>query len=220
MQLNTWTDFDSSFIRHRYNRIARFFIFFEWLFLLPPGIRKKAVERLQLGPGSRVLEIGCGTGRNLGLLRRSVGPEGHIYGVDLSDGMLEKAKSFRAKQGWENVTLIPGDALDYTAPEKVDAVLFSLSYATMPHHKEVLKHAWNQLKPGKNLVIMDAKLPSGILGKLLLPYSLWIMRRTVLGNPLIRPWDELHELTEEFGMDEILFGTYYICYGMKPLASS
>jgi len=217
MQLTKWTDFDPSFIRHRYNHIANFFLFFEWLFLLPPGIRNKAVNRLQLLPGNCVLEIGCGTGRNLHLLRQAVGPDGRIYGVDISEGMLEKAKGLRAKQGWENVTLTNGDALNYIAPESVDAVLFSLSYATMPHHKQVLKHAWNQLKAGKNLVIMDAKLPSGILGKLLLPYSIWIMRKTVLGNPLIRPWEELYELTQEFSMEELLFETYYICCGRKPL---
>jgi ubiquinone/menaquinone biosynthesis C-methylase UbiE len=137
--------------------------------------------------------------------------------VDFSEGMLEKAEGLRAKQAWENVTLIHSDALNYRAPERVDAILFSLSYATMPHHKQVLKHAWDQLKPGKNLVIMDAKLPSGMLGKLLLPYSLWIMKKTVLGNPLIRPWEELHELTLEFSMEEMLLGTYYTCCGRKPL---
>ena len=215
MQLTKWTDFELSFIRHRYNRIANFFVFFEWLFLLPFGIRRKAVARLQLHPGNRVLEIGCGTGRNLALLRQAVGPQGHIYGVDLSEGMLEKARRLRAKQGWENVTLIRSDAISYTAPEKVDAVLFSLSYATMPHHKEVLEHAWDQLGPGKNLVIMDAKLPTGMLGKLLLPYSVWIMRKTVLGNPLIRPWEELRGMAQEFGMEELLLGTYYICRGKK-----
>jgi len=215
MQLTKWTDFDLPFIRHRYNRIANFFRFFEWLFLLPPGIRRKAVNRLQLHPGDRVLEIGCGTGRNLYLLRQAVGSEGHIYGVDLSEGMLEKAKELCTRQGWENVTLIRSDAINYASPEEVDAVLFSLSYATMPHHKEILENAWNQVRPEKNLVIMDAKLPAGILGKLLLPYSIWIMKRTVLGNPLLRPWEELRELTQEFSMEELLFGTYYICCGRK-----
>lgn len=67
---------------------------------------------------------------------------------------------------------------------------------------------------------MDARLPSGVLGKLLLPYSVWIMKKTVLGNPLIRPWEELRELTEEFHMEEALFGTYYICHGRKPATGS
>jgi len=37
---NNWIDYDLSFIRRRYDQISRFFVFFEWLFLLPPGIRR------------------------------------------------------------------------------------------------------------------------------------------------------------------------------------
>ena len=217
MQLTKWTDFDLPFIRHRYDRIANYFLLFEWLFLLPPGIRRRTISRLQLNPGNSVLEIGCGTGRNLRLLHQAVGSTGNIYGVDLSEGMLQKAKELCANKRLANVSLIRSDALHYSPPEEVDAVLFSLSYATMPHHKQVLEHAWRQLKPGGKLVIMDAKLPSGILGKALLPYSLWIMKKTVLGNPLIRPWEELRSLTEEFSMEEFLFGTYYISCGRKPI---
>ena len=219
MQLTKWTDFDLPFIRQRYNRIADFFLFFEVLFFLPPGIRARAVKQLQLRRGDRVLEIGCGTGRNLSLLRKAVGSEGHVFGVDLSEGMLEKARRLCSKRRWENVTLIHCDAVGYVAPESVDAVLFSLSYATMPHHREVLQRAWDQLGEGKNLIIMDAKLPSGIPGRLLLPLTIWIMKKTVLGNPCIRPWEELCELTDAFNKEEWLLGSYYICSGRKPLSN-
>ena len=70
-------------------------------------------------------------------------------------------------------------------------MLFSLSYNTMPHHLTVLREAWKQLRPGGRLVIMDAKLPPGRGGRLVLPFSLWLMRRTMLGNPLIQPWEDL-----------------------------
>ena len=216
MQLQ-WVDVDIPLIRQRYNRVANCFIFFEWLFLLPPGIRREAVRRLELKPGDRVLEVGCGTGRNLSLLHDAVGQEGQVYGVDLSEGMLVKAQELCIQRSWNNVTLVCSDAARYTAPEPVDGVLFSLSYNTMPHHREVLHHAWQQLRPGGYLVIMDAKLPPGIRGKLLLPYCVWIMKLTVLGNPYIRPWEELHELTNDFEMEEFLLGSYYICRGNKPL---
>lgn len=218
MQLQ-WIDFDLPFIRQRYNRIARFFVFFEWLFLLPPGIRRKAMNRLELKFGDRVLEVGCGTGRNLSLLCEAVGTAGHVYGVDLSEGMLAKAQELCVRQKRNNVTLIRSDAAEYNVPEPMDGVLFSLSYNTMPHHREVLRYAWEQLRPGGYLVIMDAKVPPGIRGKLLLPYSVWVMKRTVLGNPYIRPWEELGELTENFEMEEFLLGSYYICRGRKPLAA-
>ena len=64
---------------------------------MPPGFRQKAAERLRLQPGDRVLEIGCGTGRNLPPLRAAVGPTGSIYGVDISAGMLATgARAVRA----------------------------------------------------------------------------------------------------------------------------
>jgi demethylmenaquinone methyltransferase/2-methoxy-6-polyprenyl-1,4-benzoquinol methylase len=210
-----WVDYDTPFVRRRYNRLAKFFVLFEWLFLLPRSIRSKAVSRLELKPGSRVLEVGCGTGRNLAPLLEAVGAEGQVYGVDLSEGMLTEAKELCAKQGWRNVELIRADAADYVLPEPVDGVIFSLSYAVIPHHKDALRHAWKQLRPGGYLVIMDAKLPPGISGKLLHPFVVWASRLTVLGNPDVRPWDELRELTDDVDYEEAQFGTYYICRGRK-----
>ena len=210
-----WVDYDTPFVRRRYNRLAKFFVFFEWLFLLPRSIRGKAVSRLELKPGSRVLEVGCGTGRNLSPLLEAVGAEGQVYGVDLSEGMLAEAKELCARQEWRNVQLIQSDAAEYVLPEPVDGVIFSLSYAVIPHHQAALRHAWTQLRPGGCLVIMDAKLPSGIPGKLLHPFVVWTSRLTVLGNPDLRPWDELRELTDEVDYEEAQFKTYYICRGRK-----
>ena len=210
-----WVDYDTTFVRQRYNRLARFFVFFEWLFLLPPGIRRKAVSRLELSPGGRVLEVGCGTGRNLATLLRAVGTHGHVYGVDLSEGMLAEAGKLCVRQGWHNVTLTRADASRYTAPELVDGVIFSLSYAVMPHHREVLQQAWEQLRPGGHLVVVDARLPAGMIGKVLRPFVMWTSRLTVLGNPDIRPWDDLRALTDDVDYEEAQFGTYYICRGRK-----
>jgi ubiquinone/menaquinone biosynthesis C-methylase UbiE len=210
-----WVDYDISFVRRRYNRIARFFVFFEWLFWLPRSIRSKAVSRLELKRGSRVLEVGCGTGRNLAPLIEAVGAEGQVYGVDLSEGMLSEAKQLCARRDWRNVELMRADAADYVLPAPVDGVIFSLSYAVIPHHRNALRHAWKQLGPGGYLVIMDAKLPSGVFGKLLHPFVVWTSKLTVLGNPDIRPWDELRELTDDVDYEEAQFGTYYICRAKK-----
>jgi ubiquinone/menaquinone biosynthesis C-methylase UbiE len=211
-----WVDYDLAAISHRYDRLAGLIPAFEWLLFLPRGLRQEAVSRLDLRPGARVLEIGCGTGRNLPYLAPAVGPSGHIYGVDLSPGMLDRARKLAGANGWSNISLVQCDAVDFDSPEPLDAVFFSLSYNTMPHHLAVLRQAWMQLRPGGRLVIMDAKLPPGLAGRLVLPFSLWLMKHTMLGNPYIQPWEDLRQFGSRFDQQEFLFGSYYICRAVKP----
>ena len=115
-----------NFIRRRYDRLAPIYPLFEILFALPWGIRARAVRRLELQSGDRVLEVGCGTGRNFPYLVPAVGRTGHVYGVGLSPGMLERAKKQCVRNKWENVTLLLRDAVEYSLPETVNGVLFSL----------------------------------------------------------------------------------------------
>jgi ubiquinone/menaquinone biosynthesis C-methylase UbiE len=215
-----WADCDRGTVSRRYDRIAEYIPFFDRLFFLPADLRRKAVARLGLSRGDSVLDIGCGTGVNFPYLRGAVGPAGRIYGVDISTGMLGKARQRRDARGWDNIELTECDVADYMAPTLLDGVLFSLSYNTMPHHRDVLRHAWRQLRPGGRLVIMDAKLPPGWGGRLILPFSLWLMKRTMLGNPLIHPWEELAEVVEPVEMSECLFSSYYLCSATKPFVAA
>ena len=81
-------NYDLDMVRRRYRWLAPIYPFLELVFLLPRGIRNKALERVGLTAGDKVLEIGCGTGRNLGHLVAAVGAEGRVYGVDYSEAML------------------------------------------------------------------------------------------------------------------------------------
>jgi len=215
-----WVDCDRDAVTRRYDRLARFIPLFDRLLFLPRDLRRRAVDSLGLSRGDSVLEIGCGTGNSFAYLYDAVGPQGRIYGVDVSPGMLRRAKARCAANRWRNIELIECDAAGYAAPAPLDGVLFTLSYNTMPHHRAVLRSAWDQLRPGGRLVIMDAKLPSGPATKLLLPFSLWLMKHTLLGNPLIRPWQELGAVAERVEMSERRFGAYYICRAVKPWSNA
>ena len=215
-----WVDCGRDVVSRRYDRIAKFIPLFDWLFFVPWDLRRKAVGKMRLSRGDSVLEIGCGTGRNFPFLHEAVGPEGRIFGVDISPGMLRQAEQLREAKDWRNIELRECDAADYAATVPLDAVLFSLSYNTMPHHRTVLRRAWQQLRPGGRLVIMDAKVPPGLGGRLVLPFSLWLMKHTMLGNPLIHPWQELGAVTGEVDMSECMFSSYYICSAMKPFVDA
>ena len=214
--MNSWAEYDSQFVRQRYDRLSSIYVFFEWLFWIPRGIRPRAVKQLNLKPGDRVLEVGCGTGRNLPYLSRAVGSDGCVYGVDISEGMLAKAGEACDKNGWRNVTLIRSDAAEYELPDAVDGAIFSLSYATMRHRKRVLRHAWGQLKPGGRLVMLDSKVPSGFLWRMTYPLLSWILRLTVLGNPDVDELQDVRELNGQVEVEVLQFGTYFIARVIKP----
>ena len=215
--MNSWIEYEPQSVRRRYNRLARIYVFFEWLFWLPRGIRPRAVNRLDLKFGDRVLEVGCGTGRNLPLLSRAVGPDGRVYGIDLSEGMLAEARSVCEKGGLTNVLLIQADASEYELPEPVDGAIFSLSYAVMRDRKQALRNAWRQLKSGGRLVMLDAKALSGWLGRLLYPLALWTLKLTVLGSPDIDELKDLEALTGDVEVEKLQFGTYFIARVTKSL---
>jgi len=85
-----------------------------------PGVgrwRRAAADALALSPGDTVVEMGCGTGANLPHLRRRVGPEGRVVGVDLTPELLARARNRTSDAG-----LLRGDATRPPVAE-ADAVL-------------------------------------------------------------------------------------------------
>jgi phosphatidylethanolamine/phosphatidyl-N-methylethanolamine N-methyltransferase len=92
---------------------GRWATLYDWLARFTPGIgrlRREAVAALDLDPGDTVLDLGCGTGANLPYLREAVGPGGTVVGVDLTRGMLARARDLVADRGWANVHVVQGDA--------------------------------------------------------------------------------------------------------------
>ena len=69
-----------------------------------------AMDRLSLGPGALVLDVGCGTGRTTLALARRVAPGGQAVGVDISDEMLMRAQEHAEAAGTENVSFVHADA--------------------------------------------------------------------------------------------------------------
>jgi demethylmenaquinone methyltransferase/2-methoxy-6-polyprenyl-1,4-benzoquinol methylase len=195
--------------------MARWYRFAGPLILLAPGFRRRAVKRLGLKRGETVLEIGCGTGRNLALLREAVGTEGAVIGIDASEGMLAQARQLVRRHDWKNVHLIQHDATRLDLEDPMDAVYFSLSYSALPDREPVLLRAWEALRPGGRLVIMDAGLPASRLGRLLTPIGEAIAT-AFPGDPYSRPWEDLTAISDTVTTERFQLDIYFICTVNKP----
>ena len=68
-----------------------------------------AMDRLDLRPGQRVVDLGCGAGRTTVELASRVGPGGSVVGVDISAGMLAAARERAARLGAGNVEFVHAD---------------------------------------------------------------------------------------------------------------
>ena len=137
-----------------------------------------------------------------------------------SNGMLAQARSDCEQAGLTNVLLIHADASEYELPELVDGAIFSLSYAVMRDRKQTLRNVWRQLKPGGRMVMLDAKVLKGFLGRITHGLFSLILRLTVLGNPDVEALKDIRELTGQVEVQELQFGTYFIARAIKPISGA
>ena len=77
---------------------------------------ERMLDDVGIGPGMRVLDIGCGPGAVSLMLSRRVGNQGHVFAVDRNPQMLELAREKAHETGVSNLTFIEGE-FDVTFPE-------------------------------------------------------------------------------------------------------
>jgi ubiquinone/menaquinone biosynthesis C-methylase UbiE len=141
--------------REFYNRIAPLYDLLsgrtEW------PVRQRALAALEARPGERILEIGPGTGHNLVALARAVGARGHVYGIDLSEAMLERARRLIQRSGLaERVTLSCGDAADLPYSDSTmdgGLMTFTLELFDTPEISVVLSECRRVLRPDGRIVV-------------------------------------------------------------------
>ncbi|MDQ2651632.1 MAG: methyltransferase domain-containing protein, partial [Chloroflexota bacterium] len=120
-------------------------------------IAAQALALLDLAPGERVLELGCGTGVFLPALAAAVGPNGQVVGIDHNQGFLEEARQRVETAGASTlVTLEAADAerLPYPAAS-FDAVHVERVLMHLEDPDAALREVCRVLKPGGRFVAAE-----------------------------------------------------------------
>lgn len=122
--------------------------------------RDRLIGELAPAPGDRVLEVACGTGRNLIAAARRY-PEARFYGFDISTAMLDTAHgSIRRADLEDRIRIAAGDATDFSGERlfgvsAFDRIFISYALSMVPPWRSALQQALAALAPGGRLLIVD-----------------------------------------------------------------
>jgi S-adenosylmethionine-diacylgycerolhomoserine-N-methlytransferase len=135
--------------RHAYDFTRKYYLF---------G-RDRLIRNLSLAQGASLVEVGCGTARNLIAIAKAY-PGTRLYGLDASEAMLQSARSAVRRAGLEHrIMLRQGLAEDFTPAqfgvEGFDNVLFSYSLSMIPDWRSALAAGSAALSPSGRLHVID-----------------------------------------------------------------
>ncbi len=175
-------------------------------------LRRRVVGMLGLAPGDTVLDVACGTGLSLPLLREAVGPDGRVVGVEVSPDMIRLARERVAAAGWDNVSLFEAAMEDAQLQLKLDAVLFNYTHDVL-QSPSALERIFASTRPGARIAVAGIKHPPPWLFPLRL-YRLVKARPYVTTfRGLDRPWRLLEAYVADLRVEPVLFGTNYLARG-------
>lgn len=164
---------------------------------LHPG-RVRAIQRMGIRPGDRVLEVGVGTGINASLYPRDCA----VTGIDLSASMLEKARERVARKGIRNVRLLEMDAADLKfADGSFDIVYAPYLISVVPDPVSVAREMRRVCRAGGRIIFLNHfRSPNALLAwieRAISPFTVHIGFKSDLDLPAFVAQAELQPISIE-----------------------
>ncbi|MEO2076388.1 MAG: demethylmenaquinone methyltransferase [Bacillus sp. (in: firmicutes)] len=169
--------------------------------------RKDTMKRMNVQPGSKALDVCCGTADWTIALADAVGPNGKVVGLDFSKNMLKVAVEKVKELGLKQVELIHGNAMELPFPDNTfDYVTIGFGLRNVPDYLQVLKEMQRVVKPGGIVVCLETSQPT-LFGYKQLYYFYFRFIMPMFGKLLAKSYNEyawLHESARDFpGMKEL-----------------
>lgn len=121
--------------------------------------RKHVMKEMNVKPGSKALDVCCGTADWSISLSKAVGPNGEVTGVDFSENMLEVGKE--KTKDMDNIKLVHGDAMNLPFEDnEFDYVTIGFGLRNVPDYLATLKELNRVLKPGGMVVCLETSQPT------------------------------------------------------------
>jgi phosphatidylethanolamine/phosphatidyl-N-methylethanolamine N-methyltransferase len=184
------TAVENDFVAGVYDKLAKVY---DIIFgpTLHPG-RLRAIERMNIQAGERVLEVGVGTGINLTLYPKNCS----VTGIDFSESMLEIARERAARKDIRNVRLVQMDAADLKfADNSFDIVYAPYLISVVPDPVRVAQEMRRVCRPGGRVILLNHFLsPNALLSRLerlISPFTIHIGFKADLDLPAFLTQAEL-----------------------------
>ena len=114
------------------------------------------LSMVELKLGDRVLDLGSGAGGDVLLSARRVGPEGKVWGLDMTPEMLDRARARALESGVSNAEFLEGYIEDIPLPDaSVDVVISNCVIVLSADKSAVFKEIARVLVPGGRVAIAD-----------------------------------------------------------------
>jgi len=122
------------------------------------------LSQANLQPGETVLDLGCGAGIDVLLAAAQVGAQGHIYGLDMTEQMLELARMNAQEANAQNVSFIHGFLESIPLPDgSVDVVTSNCVINLCDDKSIVLKEAFRVLRAQGRFIVADIVIDSSTI---------------------------------------------------------